>query len=900
MALRLSDQMFTSSLGRVEERSRESSVNVSRCQTAGERSRPPTQGQSLENIKNLEDMLREKLQTSPEEGGEIMLELETGAISERNMALASLSASITPSVGSARSNNSSGSSEKQRMVRTMGMHCTHRKIVSTSGSTRGSGSQDEDENDDYDMLAARQRSSQAAIPPQGLEAEAEPEPEEPGPLQGTVLLDASQVLKRNFADKPLPGVRELVKSCERPYSEAIADSVASASPNQSHSLKLPSVLPDWISRHRDFRHCTAKTLHPTNALKRATQMIKALRVPPAERTLSSILMIAKWLLEHTDLQVLQDCPRSNLMNLARALGLRRIRSGRPVYRAGDSALMLYVVVDGIAFQSLRRAPDDDTCTCSSPSSSTLASTIIPSAGSQKMGSPPTATGSSPSQTLPREASDDGAIFGPGRSFGFVAPIDAQEKRIDSVFNEYDREDALASLRRKIRAQRAAFRKAKVAGLSDEEAEKNLKHFMEMVKAPLYVAEISLATYFEEAAPAMSYLAEEKMQAFSKRILPTSKNWKQSKRNGFARNLVPRFFAPGDVVWRQGQRATSLAFIFDGTFAITREAKWEVRNEWPTDVAPERRACQRKHDGTVVTLETVSTFQGDGVGGVTSGVSKKGKRGLSAVRDLALMSSRGFERWRCSRLIVGEEPLLMAPEPDPSYLGIHRAFEERRRYTLRAVGPGPCMLLELPRNVVRRYLPYKSSAGSETGNRARTVDYDDWPAALQRQATQRHVDDSGVALAHHQRMLYESLTAGLWKRSGRMEARAERATFQQQNTHAAARAKAAAKASGNAIEKKRRATKTIIDSKSIISTNSILTSSSSIAPSLASKVKDIYDDEPRTLSTSRASTIVSTVERFAVERKQNALPLQLQANSWGSSNHSAPLPMASQTPVIQRQ
>ena len=62
--------------------------------------------------------------------------------------------------------------------------------------------------------------------------------------------------------------------------------------------------------------------------------------------------------------------------------------------------------------------------------------------------------------------------------------------------------------------------------------------------------------------------------------PQSRAWKDSKRSAFTRSLVARTFAPGDVVWRQGQRATSLAFVVDGGFAITRETQWETRNEWP--------------------------------------------------------------------------------------------------------------------------------------------------------------------------------------------------------------------------------------------------------------------------------------------------------------------------------
>lgn len=107
-----------------------------------------------------------------------------------------------------------------------------------------------------------------------------------------------------------------------------------------------------------------------------------------------------------------------------------------------------------------------------------------------------------------------------------------------------------------------------------------------------------------------------------------------------------------------------------------------------------------------------------------------------------LDSRGRARERCSKLIVGEEPLVLERE-DPN--GIQHTFVGQRRYTLRAVGPGVCTLLDIPRAFVRRYLPYKGL----------------WAESLQRQAARRHVSKEGVETAHRCRRTYETMSEGEW-------------------------------------------------------------------------------------------------------------------------------------------
>ena len=91
--------------------------------------------------------------------------------------------------------------------------------------------------------------------------------------------------------------------------------------------------------------------------------------------------------------------------------------------------------------------------------------------------------------------------------------------------------------------------------------------------------VPLSLFFEEAAPGLSRWADSLGPFVAKHVRP-ARRWADSKSFVFARQLVTRRFMPGDVVWRAGQPADSLSFVLGGSFALTRETRWEVGNQWP--------------------------------------------------------------------------------------------------------------------------------------------------------------------------------------------------------------------------------------------------------------------------------------------------------------------------------
>lgn len=142
-----------------------------------------------------------------------------------------------------------------------------------------------------------------------------------------------------------------------------------------------------------------------------------------------------------------------------------------------------------------------------------------------------------------------------------------------------------------------------------------------------------------------------------------------------------------------------------------------------------RACR---DGATIVLETVEHVEGaeaaalaagnhlsdddddgDGVGGGGDDVVGRGGGGgiggcssspNSSPTDKKKGAYRRRRLRRCSPVVVGEEPLLLSARDTGK--SMHPMFEETRRYTLRAVGPGVCTLLDLPRAAVRKYISHK--------------------------------------------------------------------------------------------------------------------------------------------------------------------------------------------------
>ena len=246
------------------------------------------------------------------------------------------------------------------------------------------------------------------------------------------------------------------------------------------------------------------------------------------------------------------------------------------------------------------------------------------------------------------------------------------------------------------------------------------------------------------------------------------------------------------MWRQGSPADTVGFVLGGTFALTREAVWAADNRWPegSKLPKEPRAARCKRDGCSVVLETVSHVAGteeanlqraptpgngtataaaaaasaprqpppapaeaddaagEECGSVAGSVSAAGT-GLTAAEEAEAVvqkarQERAEAKLPCSSVIVGEEPLLVA-RADLDGDSQRHLFEAFRRYTLRAVGPGLCTLLELPRSAARRYLPWNGP----------------WCAGLQRMAARRHVTDACVATAHRQRAAFEALSGAAW-------------------------------------------------------------------------------------------------------------------------------------------
>jgi hypothetical protein len=184
-----------------------------------------------------------------------------------------------------------------------------------------------------------------------------------GPLKGPVPVSADQILQRSFVLRPPPGVGPPhmplagVQSCEQPFAYKVRDTRLPSRTNDAANAAdddepVPeaavSTLPAWIRNHPDFAKCVAAPLNQHDAAERARQVRKALSVAPEHRPLSSVLMICTWLLEFTDLP-LHGVPRRNLIAMARALSMRRIKKrGKAVYDKGSLPAHVFVVLDGTA------------------------------------------------------------------------------------------------------------------------------------------------------------------------------------------------------------------------------------------------------------------------------------------------------------------------------------------------------------------------------------------------------------------------------------------------------------------------------------------------------------------------------------------------------------------------
>lgn len=386
------------------------------------------------------------------------------------------------------------------------------------------------------------------------------------------------------------------------------------------------------------------------------------------------------------------------MAMSRAIYMRRIKKrGKSVYLSGDDPSNVYIVMDGIAIQ------DSSLSTSTSTSSSR----------------------------------DCGTILGPGRAFGLVSPLTIEEPRYDSVFNDVFPWE----IKNRMSDSRLLLNTDNIDSSNDKTK----------TNVPLLLAVIPLSTFFEEAAPGLSKRAESYRPYVCLHLSP-SVSWLDSKHFVFARQLRTRSFMPGDVVWRRGQPADSVAVIVDGNFVITREVAWNVCNMWPEDAdkTSNNRRCRIREDGTTMVLETISNVFGNGDASSPSSNSSSAGRGgegeghVKGKKKLTSQSKIG-EVNECVEdinVIVGEEPLLLVKE-DPN--GIKHSFIETRRYTLRASGPGICTLIELPRNAVRRYLPFRG----------------EWTKSILNQANSRLISDESVALAHRQRIAFEVASRKEW-------------------------------------------------------------------------------------------------------------------------------------------
>mmetsp|Transcript_13757 Transcript_13757/g.16376 ORF Transcript_13757/g.16376 Transcript_13757/m.16376 type:complete len:689 (-) Transcript_13757:145-2211(-) len=532
-----------------------------------------------------------------------------------------------------------------------------------------------------------------------------------------VTMSPDQILKRSFETVTPPGIglphksQSGVSSLERAFQRNLEKKGQHKSSDdkdndglKSSEVSEVSALPDWVRNHPDFKRCVAKPLDLKDSKHRANQLRKALRLPPEERPLSSVLLVAQWLVEFTDID-LEGVPRRNLMAMARALYMRRLkRRGKAVYLSGESPTNVYIVMDGVAIQD-----------------------------------------SSLSQYGRTQVDSNGTLLGPGRTFGLVSPLTIDEPRNDSVFNDcfpWDMEMTSSQTEIQTSENETSENKNNIILASSDEAGRITS--TNKNKAPsLLLAVIPLSTFFEEAAPGLSIRAESYRPYISEHLSP-SRNWLDSKHFVFARQLRTRTLMPGDVVWRRGQPADSLAIVLDGNFVITREVTWSITNMWPEDNEPNsKRRSRVREDGTTMVLETISNVFGSG-----DNQSKSNSSGGGGLKKLNRKSTQVIgmnpenEIDPTVKVIVGEEPLLLVRE-DPN--GIKHSFEETRKYTLRAAGPGLCTLLELPRSAVRRYLPFRGP----------------WAASVAKQAASRLISDEGVALAHRQRVAYESASRTEW-------------------------------------------------------------------------------------------------------------------------------------------
>lgn len=121
-----------------------------------------------------------------------------------------------------------------------------------------------------------------------------------------------------------------------------------------------------------------------------------------------------------------------------------------------------------------------------------------------------------------------------------------------------------------------------------------------------------------------------------------------------------------------------------------------------------RRNRTRRDGATVVLETVEHVQGTEAAALAAGSGVGGDSDDDEEEESPSPSGRPRRARlrRCSPVVVGEEPLLVSRHDRG---GVRPTFEAARRYTLRAVGPGVCTLLDLPRAAVHKYLNHKVSA-----------------------------------------------------------------------------------------------------------------------------------------------------------------------------------------------
>jgi len=215
--------------------------------------------------------------------------------------------------------------------------------------------------------------------------------EEDGPLLGPAPVPANEVLLRSFATvnppglgpehKPMQGVWSMERAFRHdlgsdpslllslePKLAAAAKARSKAVAEEAAALVGGSSLPEWVSTHPDFVTCVAKPLDGSSdgGTARAKQLRLAMRVPPQQRPLSSVLMLAQWLVQYTDLP-LDGVPQRNLMILARHMSMRRLkRRGKSVYECGQPPTHVYVVMEGFARQDAHMPTESKHAATSTP------------------------------------------------------------------------------------------------------------------------------------------------------------------------------------------------------------------------------------------------------------------------------------------------------------------------------------------------------------------------------------------------------------------------------------------------------------------------------------------------------------------------------------------------------